>query len=911
MFQRGFRPSGNEWLIFAAGLVVILVVIGLVRLLYKGGDEPLDPAMLYPQEPPKVSLPEGVTPLRYALDFTIIPEEPEFSGTSTIEIALDVPTRFVWLNGRDLKVSQTLIRKANGKILDGSYEQVTEEGMARVNFPKLLKPGTYTIQLEFRAPYSDTLSGLYKVKHGDKTFAFSQFQSVDARRVFPGFDEPRFKTPFDISVTAPKGEAVVSNGTEMTLMPVGSDQELHLFDTTEKLTTAILGIAVGPFEVVDGGLLPPSAHRSWEVPLKGYTMPGKGTDIKPMLEATRPMVEALEIYFDQPYPFAKLGLVAVPNMDWAGMENAAAIFYRENYILVNAQTSADAYLNVVDTHAHELAHQWFGNLVTPQWWDDVWLNESFASWIAGKIVNQWDDTLDADDSMKRWAHQIMGLEGNPQVGVVRQDVTDFDGIITSFSDLAYYKGGGVLEMVEAYVGEENFREGVAMYMKRHRDGHATIDDFIDAVSVGSGHPEVEATFKDFLTVPGIPVVEASLDCSGTLKTVTLLQTRFSPIGTPAEDEFHWTIPVCYRTDLGRSCHMLSEKSETLRIGKTCPSYLVPNADGSGYYMWALDADTQQTLMKSLSKLSGLESESMAFNLDFWYRSGRISTEELFDIASALVRLGRPRTDAALIDTFKEILPMTGAQRTAFEGRINTLFAARARELGLNPAKGETAGRSVLRDKLVPFLALTTRDASEQKRLLDSLRARGIQLDKGFTYRTALVNHRRSDALFGLSVLAGDRAMIEDLVEAVASGDTGGYGETFALALGRTQDAALGRRLLQTVLLAPSIGSEDALALATGLSNNPVQAEAFWKWMGEDDNGERFLERQAESYQYWVVELGSALCDQTSKETYVASMKEIAPGVPGGEGSYNRAIEAIDQCLAFRAAREPDMKAFFK
>lgn len=910
MAGRRFNLSGNEIGILIAGLFVIILVIGVVRHFYVA--EPPEQVVSeagYPVDPPPGPMPIGVTPLRYVLDFTIIPAETHFSGTSTIEVSIDFRTDYIWLHGRGISVSQAMLRKPDGKVVDIIYEQVNDEGVAKVTFPKSVKPGTYMVQLEYSAAFSEAMDGLYTMERDGHTYAFSQLQPIDARRVFPGFDEPRFKTPYEVSITAPVDDVVITNGAEIDMMPVGTDQALHIFEATESISPGLLSFSVGPFEVIGGGDLPATELRPQAIPLRGITLPGRSENMKPMLEATRPMLEALEIYFGQPYPYSKLDLVAIPGFIWAGMESPGAINYGESYILVDDSTTASDYLEIVDTHAHELAHQWFGNLVTPVWWDDVWLSESFASWISGKVVEEWDASLGADDLIKRGARIGMDEDANPLVGIVRQEVDGFDDIMTSFSDLAYYKGGGVLEMVEAYVGEQNFREGVAMYMKRHEDGVATLDDFVSAVSVGSRHPEAEGTFRSFLSQPGIPVVEASLDCSATIKQVTFLQSRYYPIDTGAQDEMFWDIPVCYRTDEGRACHLLKDKSETLNLGKTCPTLLMPNDASSGYYLWFLDEGTRSDLLKNLKSLTPIESESMAFNLGHWYRSDRISTEEFFQIAEGLLALKRYQTDIELIDTLLDLEPVAGEAKGELHAKINELLSSRARQLGFNPRKDEAIGRSLLRDRLINVLVVGTNDLVMQKRLQGIMLREGINLDRGLKDGPKVFGHDRGGVMLTMAVKHDRRAVTKDLMRLVAAGNLQANEDTILMALAATPSQELGKDIRNKVLLSSSISDTAAGALGGYLALNPQQASAFWTWLGEDDNLEDYLDRMPESFRYEVANLGARICDAEARASFVAALESNLDLLPGGEEPYAQALQSIDQCLALKVAKGPELAAY--
>lgn len=905
----GFKLGKRAGALALFALVAVLLVIGGVRMLLPSRiPEQVETVFAYPEAPPQGKLPDGVRPLRYALDLRIIPQEEYFSGTATIEIEVDLHTRFIWLHGRDLNVARIEARKSNGQVLGATWEQVTEGGVARVTFEKMLKPGTIVLQIEYDAAYSKNPDGLYKIDSDGKPMVFSQFQAIDARRAFPGFDEPRFKVPFDVSIIAPATDQVITNAPRVDLMPVGEGEALHLFDTSAPLHTAIVSFAVGDLEVVDGGSIPPGDLRDYAIPLRGIARHGYGEEITAMLEATAPLIALMETWFGQPYPYKKLDLVAVPDFAWGGMENASSIFYREDVAFVNDQTTARDRINVLDAHAHELAHQWFGNLVTPEWWDDIWLAESFASWMSGKMISKWDPSLGAQDFVKRYAHQIMRQDGRPSVPRVYQPVENNDDIMGAFSSIAYYKGGGILAMIEGYVGEDDFREGVAMFMKRHKGSTATLDDFIDAVAIGSRHPEIETAFRSFVMQPGLPVIETAVNCNESIKEISFMQTRYYPLGTPAQDETFQEVPICYRTDEHEGCHLLKEKRETVRLGKTCPAWVMPNRDASGYYLWSLDDVSLTNLKRNLSRLRSIESESLARNLAFWFRSDRISAADMLDVVEALARLKRPRTDLALIETLGGLKPyLIGSEdRRAFDTWVNRLYGSRAKGLGFNPGRNEAVGRSLLRDALTEFLVVETAESAIRKRLYEVLDRKKLSIRNGLPSGDAIFEHNRAEAALTLGVLATGKPFTDDLVDLVRSGVSGRWDHLILRALARSQNKGLGRRLMDDFLLSSELRSEAVFTLAEGLARNPVQSEGFWAWIGRADNLTNFLARAPESFQNVIVNYGTSLCNEGQRDLFEKVIGGRLDDIAGGRAEYAPVLEAINQCLAIQAAKSVEL-----
>lgn len=893
------------------GLVLVTGIFGGVRMFSSPRTpETIEKVFQYPDTPPEGMLPEGVRPLRYALDLRIIPQEEYFSGTASIEIEVDLHTWFIWLHGRDLNVSRVEARKPDGSFITAKWEQVTDGGVARVTFDSALAPGSLLLQIEYEAPYSKNPDGLYKVIVEGKPMVFSQFSAIDARRAFPGFDEPRFKVPFDISIIAPVTDQVVTNAPRIDLMLDGESEALSLFETSVPVNTAIVSVAIGDLEVIEVPPIPASALRENAIPLRGFARKGRGQDMTAMLEATVPLLLALETYFGQPYPYQKLDLVAVPDFAWGGMENAASIFYREDSIFVDSQTTAGKYNNVVDTHAHELAHQWFGNLVTPRWWDDIWLSESFASWISGKALASWKPELSAENFVKRYAHNVMKQDSLPSTPVVYQVIENNEDILGSFSDISYSKGGGILEMFEAYVGPDDFREGVAMFVKRHKGGSATLDDFVEAISIGSRRPEIASAFRSFVTQPGLPIVETAVDCTKSIKEISFMQTRYTPIGSQAQDETFWEIPVCYRTNNEEGCTLLTQKRQTVRLGKSCPAFVMPNRNASGYYLWSLDEVSLKNMRRSLKKLKPIETEALAWNLGFWFRSDRISAAQTLELMRALAKLERPRTDLAVLATLIELRPFltTADDREALDSWTNRLYQGRARGLGLNPRKSEAVGRTLLRDTLTDFLIGDTGEPEIRERLYKALDKSDLSIKRGLPGGLSLFKHNRAEAIVTLGVLDNNKAFTDDLVALIQSGQAESYDHLIMRSLARTRNKGLGRRLMDEFLLSDTLRAEAVFTLAEGLARNPDQREGFWTWTGRANNLSRFLTRLPEAFQYELVTYGMSICDGGQREIFVQVIGAQLDKIAGGAAEYVQALEAIDQCLAIREAKGAELTA---
>ncbi len=390
------------------------------------------------QETPPARLSPEVVPTHYWLDLAVSPAAERFSGEARIAVSLPEATALIWMHGRGLAVAEAFVLAADGARVEASFAEFEESGFAAFRTARAVGPGAVTLVLRYDAPFDQSLEGLYQVRFGGEAYAYTQFEATSARLAFPAFDEPGFKTPFDIALTVGGADIAVSNGPQQEVQALADGRRRVVFATTAPLPTYLVALAVGPFDVVEWPAIPPNAVRSRPLPLRGIAPKGEGALFAYALEHTAPLLAVLEDYFGSPYPFAKLDLVAVASFGPSGMENAGAIFYRRDRVLLGATPSLFERRGYVFLHAHELAHSWFGNLVTPRWWDDLWLNEAFATWMAERAAHLWQPAVFDDRGAIRtardamWDDRLAGARMIRQPILSQQDISSaFDGITCS------------------------------------------------------------------------------------------------------------------------------------------------------------------------------------------------------------------------------------------------------------------------------------------------------------------------------------------------------------------------------------------------------------------------------------------------------------------------------------------------
>ncbi|TNE57345.1 MAG: M1 family peptidase [Alphaproteobacteria bacterium] len=862
-------------------------------------------ADVYPEDVPLLQLPEGVAPRHYALDLTLDPAAESFAGTVVIDLEVETPVFFFYLHGEDVQVTSTKLITQEGKTIGAQYHQVTDQGVARVSLDRPVAPGAYKLELAFTTPYSAQLDGIYKVEHRGEAYVFSQMQSISARRAFPCFDEPRFKTPFDVILRVPAGQVALTNGAEERIEEGPEGGQVYHFATSQPLATEILGFAVGPFDVVEGQALAGNSIRRREVPLRGFAPRGDGEKLQYLLETTEPLVAYFEEYFQQPYPFAKLDLVAVPDFQAGAMENAGIIMYQDSSSLVNDQTALTALSWIVSTHAHELSHQWFGNLVTPKWWDDIWLNESFANWIAAKASDTLEPSWHFQDGVVHSAQRVMGEDSLAASRRLREPIVIHDDIASIWDGISYAKGAGVLTMFEAYVGPEAFREGVRLHMQRFAGKNADAYDFLQSLADGSGNPQASDAMESFLVQAGVPFVALELRCDGEGASLDVRQSRRLPLGSRSERDVSWSLPLCYRTDAGEDCHLVTRPQQTLSLGAHCPAYLVPNRDSKGYYVWSLDKTSFGALAEHRSEMTLLEKRSMLNSIEAAYQGGLMDGLTVIE----LVRPFAQDEEASVVSEAANMLIALddswgeADNKPDFPALYEELFRDRFAALGLERKTEADAkdpqGTAWLRRTLIYMFANRVEDPD--------LRAQLTEMGQVFT------GYQREEAPAPLDVPPELAVPALEVAHQVLGPDFGRalldlmphlnspYERYQVLdALTASPDPSFAEDLIGTVFEDGFLRSSESLGALFGFMGNEDMRPMMLTWLAENQHMSQVARRLPVDDSRSIYLVGGAICSADERERFEATARADMDGILGAARALDQSLERIDQCMAIRA-----------
>lgn len=664
-------------------------------------------------------LDDSVRPLAYRLDMTLDPAKPRFSGHVEIDLTLAAGTSRIYLHGRDLDVTRAEAR-IGARGVSAHWRQLDANGLAEVRFDEPLPPGRPTLSFDYSAAFGQGPAGLFRVEVEGAWYAWSQFQSIDARAVFPGFDQPGFKTPFAVTLRTPPGLMAISNGPEVGTAVIENGLAVHRFAPGPPLPTYLVAIMAGPFASVSGEV-PPSPQRAEPLPLRIVSTRQNAANLAFALEGSKRIVTLLEDYFGERFPFPKLDQVTSPILPGA-MENPGADLYRDDILVMDENAPVEQQRQFGMIVAHELGHQWFGDLVTPDWWDDLWLNESFANWIGYRVGEQWRPDLGIAGDALGTGYQAMDIDGLLAGRPIRQPIETSERIDSAFDSITYGKGGHVVGMIAQWLGEERFRQGVRRYIDAHRQGSATSADFFAALADVAGDPRLVPAMRSFVEQQGVPLL--AMRQAGDRVTVT--QLRYTTAGV-APPEARWTIPLCFHRGPQRLCTIMDQGTQAFSVPGEGPVF--PNAGGSGYYRFELTANHWKALIAEADRLPGGEALALVDSLDASIRAGRGNVAEMAGLARKLIRHPDPHAadapDKALARYMMEGFVGTPARRS-FGLLRERLYAPLLKELGFDPRLGvyahEAPARTQRRVQVVAALLNTGRGARLRDQLADAMAA---------------------------------------------------------------------------------------------------------------------------------------------------------------------------------------------
>ncbi len=644
-------------------------------------------------------LPKTIVPSHYAIDIVTDMTKLALSGHETIEVTAAAAADSMTLNQAGLTIGKALV--------DGAPATVSQDEKAQtatLHLPHKLAPGRHTLVIDYTGPIPQTPNGIYYDDYKDQSGAskrmlVTQFEVADARRMFPGWDEPAFKATFALSVTLPKTYVPVSNMPVVSTTPVGADARHVVFATSPRMSTYLLALVAGDLSALHG--------KGGNTPINAYAPTGEEDRAAYALKAADVILPYYNTYFGVPYPLPKLDLLAIPgNYEAGAMENWGAITFIDDAVLFNAKTSSpktqeEIFLVV----AHEMAHQWSGDLVTMGWWDNIWLNEGFATWMENKATDHFNPSWQIWPRQHSDREEAMAQDALPTTHPIQQVINDISEADSAFDQISYQKGGQIIRMVEDWLSPDMFRDGMRAYMKAHAYGNTTSADLWAALSHVS-HKDVASVATSFTAQPGIPLVSVSRACSGGTASLTLTQGRFA-IHDPHPKAVVWKIPVSVGGPGVTTQKILLDATPATLHFPGCKTALKVNVGENGYYRTSYDPVSLSLLEAEFAKLDATDRVNLLGDQFALFAAGRAPLSAYLNLVAALPKNGET-SFAVWQDTIShlrrlDILERGSPTRQAFRDFARGLLNPELTRLGFAPKPGESFLDSMLRPSLLTAL----------------------------------------------------------------------------------------------------------------------------------------------------------------------------------------------------------------
>ncbi len=842
-------------------------------------------------------LPSAVVPTRYDVTLAVEPAQGWFSGAVAIQIEVRETTRSVTLHALELEILEATV-ESGGVHYTTARSADAESETLTLTVSREIQPGPAMVGLTFSGRLNQQMKGLYEAQSGDERYAFTQCEATDARRVFPCFDEPAMKASFKITAVIPDQLVVLSNmEIEADFTDKAARRKTVTFAETPPMSTYLVALAVAKLEcreaLIDG------------TRVAVYTTPGQLALTDFSHEVTRACLPRLNAYFDLRYPLAKLDLVGVPDFAMGAMENWGAIFFRENRLLLDpAQASADTLRDVANVITHEVVHQWFGNLVTMDWWEDLWLNESFATWLACKIVDDWRPEWQSWVEFARDKQVPLGVDALTSTRPISSKVRTAAEAEEMFDALTYEKGASVLRMLEQFLGEDAFRRGIRAYIKAHQFGNAPAADLWAALEAASGQP-VPAIAKDWFTRPGFPLVTVS-SMGSALREITVEQSRFLADPTAQTDgDAPWAIPMilAFEDDRGIRRHrvLLTDARATVALpadGRV--RWVYANADEQGFYRTRYDQGLRDALAASTSRLAPEERFGLLDNTWAVAQKGEAPIGEFLDL---VVRFRGDDTRivveglAGYLVTLGNRL-VTEADRPLFSRFIEDFYRPLVDSLGWDARPLEGDEPKLARASALWALGSLAKPA----RLIQDMMER---LER-YWADPASLDPTLATAVLRLCARVGDKERYDRYLEWYHAAATPEDRDRYLAAFGEFAEPGLTPTILALVL-SEAIRGQDIWKPLRGLLSNPATQGETWAFIQANWPALRLKGGSVGAQR--IIGGTKALWNAAWLDEVARFFSDPANRVASAERTLTQTVEVIRLGLAFRRAQQARLSAW--
>ena len=843
-------------------------------------------------------LPGGATPEHYTLSFNINFSNNTFEGDETIALKLAKPSKTITLNAVEIDFHEVTIT-AGGRTQTATVSSDEKNEMATFTVADEIPAGAATVHIKYVGHLNDKLRGLYLSTYNGRKYAVTQMEATDARVAFPGFDEPSYKATFDITAIVDKGDTAISNNEIVSDTPGPGDKHTIKFAASPKMSSYLVALTVGDWKC---------AHDEVDgIKLGVCTVPGKENLTHFPLEATKAILHYYNDYYGIKYPLAKLDQIAVPDFQAGAMENWGAIIYRETALLIDDKTASFGAKNgVADVIAHEVAHQWFGDLVTAAWWDDIWLNEGFATWMTPHPIAAWQPEWMVSQDVVENSMNALATDAVKNTRPIHQDATSRNEIDSLFDGIAYGKTAAVLHMLESYLGHETFRAGVNLYLKEHAYGNATASDFWSAMARASKKP-VDQIMPTFVMQAGEPFIGVDAKCENGNTTLALSQKRYlnTPEAFNAPSDQLWQVPVCAKGVGGSNsqsqCFLLTERQQSFTL-KGCSKFVFPNAGALGYYRFDYDTDALHELGAAAQE--GLTpDERIALVGDEWalMRAGKHQVGRYLALGAQF----KDTPGYVLLDNFSGHLDfinrylVNDADRPEFHAWLRQTFSSTMQQLGYAARPGDSPTERQKRSVLFEMLGNIANDPQviQQAQALVQQYMKAPQSIDGTLAR----------AVVAVAARHGSPELYAQFKAQLKNTKSPEQYYRYFYALGEFRQPELIQQTLDSTLTS-EVRNQD-LYMLPRMMNNPAAETMAWDFMRQH------YDELSKKTGGGLGGLGIFLyatqgfCDQ-QRAQQVQQFFQAHP-FPGTERNQKEALEGIESCISLRDQQQSNLASWLK
>ena len=846
--------------------------------------------------PPGLRLPGDVVPIRYALDLTIAPAKNVAAGAVAISATVVTPTRVVWLDATELDITQAALAGHSVRVIHGP-------DVIGLVADTMLPVGPLAIAISFTAKIDHQRSrGIYAETEGDASYAYTFFEPLDARRAFPCFDEPGFKVPWQLTFHVARDHVALGNAPVVREVDEPNGMKRVELSESKPLPSYLVAFVVGPFDVIDGGKTGQLA-----TPIRFIVPKGRAAELGWAAHTTPPIVAALEDYFAMPYPYGKLDVAIVPRY-WGTMEHPGIVAMGQSLALIRPeQATFERRLGYTDIVAHELAHYWFGDYVTPAWWDDTWLNEALAEWMDMNITDAVEPSWRYRDRRVELANRAMLADETTTAQAVRNPVTTREAIESSFdADITYFKGASVIRMFEAFVGRDAWRTFISHYLAAHGWGNATGDQFFAQMATDLG-PPIATAFQTFVTQPGVPTISVVVKCVGHSATLALHQQQSLPAGVAPAAQRLWRVPVCVRAGDGafsvRKCIELDGTQAELPL-QACPTWVIAN-EGDGYYRSSVDPMIAAALLDPDSRIAkaakptAAELTMLVADPHAMVERDELPVDKLLAFAPLIASASDPHV-ASWADRAVEPRAswLDESLYQASRRWRSRAFGKTARSLGWQRANTDDDQRQQLRHVLVPFVASVDPALASEA---------GALADHWIATRDGIADDLVDGAL-AVAAEHGDPARFERYLAAARAAHTHDDRQRILTALASFRDPGLVDRAL-ALTLDSAFDLRDSYSIITsavGIRENRDRVGAFLT----SHLDELLAGLRSDEASWLLGAVAEASCDRDDHDRLRALLVPRAANIDGAAATVARGLEHGETCIAALARELPGLRRAF-